>query len=263
MKIHLIVIAHSLPQDTEALLNVEPVGEHTFKWHLFLHSPYPDVIKVCERAAKRKNVTYYPYGTNRGLAKSWNEGILAGYGDGADVVIVINDDMLPAPGDIEKVAEAAMKVRETDPLVAVVDALMYDKREDKSMSAKFGFFAINPVAIETIGMFDEQFFPIYWEDVDYGYRMHISGLRKHTVEDTGIVHKGSANIYANENLLKQNELTITANRSYYKIKWGGDKGRERYTQPFDDLRFSTRIAPCDRERPYWGYERTDQKIVRF
>jgi GT2 family glycosyltransferase len=264
MKIHIVVIAYGLPEDTEKLLACKPVSKkNKFHWHLFLHSQIKEVVAVCEEAAKRKDVTYYPYGENRGLAKSWNEGILAGYAAGADVVIVCNDDMLPGEGDIEAVAAAAMEQRGEGNLTYMVTGRMFDKGLDEYRPSGHGFFAIQPLALETIGMYDEQFFPIYFEDMDYDYRARISGLSKFHVDDTDLVHQGSANINIIPDLMEQHHQTFTANKAYYIKKWGGEPGKERFTQPFNDLRFSTRIAISDCGHPYWGFEREDQEIVKI
>lgn len=264
MDIHIVTIAYGLPDDLENLLEYKPKSKkNKFHWHLFLHSQIADVVEVCEEAAKRKDVTYYPYGINRGLAKSWNEGILAGYDAGADVVIVINDDLMPGDGDIERIAEVAMEQRGKGNFTYMVMGRMFDKLEDKYTESSFGCFAIQPIALETIGMFDEQFVPIYYEDLDYFYRAHISGLKQYLVADTDMVHKGSATIYSVAKLKEQHDKTLLANQTYYVKKWGGEPGHEKFLKPFNDLRFSTRIAPCDRERPYWGYEREDLEIVKI
>ena len=264
MNIHIVLIAYGLPEETKRLLACKPASKkNKFHWHLFLHSKIDAVVSVCEAAAKRRNVTYYPYGENRGLAKSWNEGILAGYAAGADMVIVSNDDILPSDGDLEALATAAIERCAIGDLVYVVDGTCFDVQKDKITTSEFGCFAITPLALETIGMFDEQFFPIYWEDVDYGYRARISGLKIFTVADTYIVHTGSATIERVASLMDQHHFTFVANQNYYKRKWGGTQGKETYKKPFNDLRFSTRIAPCDRDRPYWGYERHDQALVEL
>ena len=266
MKIHIVVIAYSLPDDLDNLLDCRPAvatgdaKKNSFHWHLFLHSQRRDVVAVCEAAAKRKNVTYYPYGENRGLAKSWNEGILAGYAAGADVVMVCNDDMLPGEGDIETVARVAMDERGDGNLIAMVKGVMLDD-DGVHITTGYGFFAIQPLALETIGMFDEQFVPIYYEDFDYSYRFHISGFDRAIASETNFVHRGSSTIKSLPELAKQNTKTMEGSRAYYVRKWGGEPGRERFKQPFNDIRFSTRIAPCDRQRPYWGYERDDLGIV--
>lgn len=264
MKIHIVLIAYALADELRALLDIKPDNKkNKFHWHLFLHSQIDDVVKVCEEAAERKDVTYYPIGVNRGLSKSWNEGILAGYDAGADVVMVINDDLMPGDGDIEKLAEVAMEQRGKGNLTYMVMGRMFDELESQYTASSFGCFAIQPIALETVGMFDEQFVPIYFEDLDYHYRAHISGLHQYLVEDTDLVHKGSSTIYSSPELKKQNDKTLQANEEYYVKKWGGKPDHERFLKPFDDLRFSTRIAPCDRERPYWGYEREDLYIVEL
>ena len=43
---------------------------------MILHSRMPEKIQELEALATRPDVVYRDYGVNRGLAKSWNEGIL-------------------------------------------------------------------------------------------------------------------------------------------------------------------------------------------
>ena len=259
MKIHIVTIAYGLADDTKALYGAAVSERHEVQWHLFLHSQFEDVGRVCKSLARKKNVTLYDYGTNRGVAKSWNEGILAAYEAGADVVILSNDDIMPAPGDLDKLAEAAMAQRNK----YIVKAAGYNKRSDIRGDVAMGFTAINPKAIEVIGMFDEQFFPMYYEDIDWRRRGQMAGLHEGLCAETNVVHKGSTNIHTVPGLMEQNRITFAANNAYYIRKWGGEIGKERFRQPFDDIRFGLRIAPCDRGRPYWGYERTDHDIVKF
>jgi len=268
MNIHIITVAYGLPEGTEHLLATRPVGKkHTFHWHLFLHSQIEAVVAVCDSAAKRKDVSYYPYGENRGLARSWNEGILEAREAEADVIMIANDDVLPGKGDIDAMAEAAVEwqfePQKAEGFAYMVTGRMYDLRNEEFSTSDFGMFALNPIALDTIGMFDEQFFPIYFEDKDYAYRAHISGLHAINVESTEIIHQGSGNINALPDLMEQNHKTFEANKAYYVKKWGGEPGQERFKQPFDDLRFCTRIAPCDRGAPYWGFERDDYDLVRM
>lgn len=264
MNIHIITVAYGLPESTEKLLAVKPASKkNTFHWHLFLHSRIDAVVAVCEEAVKRKDVTGYLYGENRGLAKSWNEGILAARNATPDVIFIANDDALPGKGDIEAMAEAAVEQEKAESFAYMVTGRMYDQKNEQWATSDFGLFALNPIALDTIGMFDEQFFPIYFEDKDYAYRAHISGLHAFNVANTEIVHQGSGNIHANPDLMEQNHRTFEANKAYYIKKWGGEPGKERFKQPFSDLRFCTRIAPCDRGAPYWGFERDDYGLVRI
>ncbi len=91
----------------------------------------------------------------------------------------------------------------------------------------------------------------------------LSKKNKFHVDDTDLVHQGSANINIIPDLMEQHHQTFTSNKAYYIRKWGGEPGKERFTQPFNDLRFSTRIAISDCGHPYWGFEREDREIVKI
>ena len=71
------------------------------------HSQLAEKVDELDRLAQRPDVIYWGFGVNRGLAKSWNEGILWGRDQGFDVTIVVNEDVVVAPGDIDRLATAA------------------------------------------------------------------------------------------------------------------------------------------------------------
>jgi hypothetical protein len=129
----------------------------------------------------------------------------------------------------------------------------------------FGFTAINPLALQVIGCFDENYFPIYGEDADYIRRAKLAGLKSGTVRSTKVVHKGSTNIHTVAGLLEQNKATYAATLEYQFAKWGGHYGQEKYEHPFGDSTIGLRIdpAPHIRHAPYPGYNRTDHDIVRM
>jgi GT2 family glycosyltransferase len=262
MNIHLIVVAYGIADELVALFEAATSEKHEVVWHLFLHSQNPQVVEVCETFCQRggRAVCYYPYGVNRGLAKSYNEGILAAFEGGADVVILSNDDIVPGDGDLDRLAEAAFEMK-ADSSIYAVECAGFDRRMNRRCSMGSGFFALLPAAVETIGMYDENFFPMYWEDIDYKRRAALAGLRAGYVEDTKVIHEGSKSIHTVAGLMEQHEKTFHRNRLYYEAKWGGAADDERFTRPFNA--FGLRIAPGTRHHPYGGYDRTDQAIVRM
>lgn len=258
MNIHLVVVAHSLADDLLRLF--EAGNAENVMWHLFLHSSVPAVVQACEQiVAEYPNLYYYGYKTNRGLAKSWNEGLLAGYRDGADVVMIANDDCIPGPGDVQTLAKAALKHRQH----YMVTGAGFDVRSMVHTHSRFALGAINPIALETIGCFDENFFPIYWEDVDWYRRAALAGQTMHVIDGTCIIHMGSRSVHSNPALARQNAETYRRNYEYYLQKWGGETGKERFRVPFNDPQFDLRISPHEREKPYPGYDREDQGIVKL
>jgi GT2 family glycosyltransferase len=259
LRLGLVVIAYNQPRWTERLVDSARAARSEVAVHLFLHSSDQATTATCERLAARPEVHYLPHGENRGVSRSWNDGILNAYADGADVVIVANDDVLPSAGDLDRVAEKAARCRDR----YIVSCAGSHERLGRFLpSHGYSFFAINPVAIETIGCFDENFFPAYCEDQDYARRAGLAGLSEENCADTNVVHGGSSAIFTSQELALQNRITQGHNIAYYARKWGGDAGSERFETPFGDPALGLRIAPEDRAAPYGpGYDRTDRHLV--
>ena len=158
MNIALVTTAYNLPMSTQRLIDSARLTKYDLEIHLFLHSRHDGTVQMCELLAKSSDVVYYPYGTNRGLSKSWNEGILNGYGNGADIVVVVNDDLYFSDGDLDKIAEKAIAYREG---YIISCAGQNDAHGKRIPSQGYSCFAFNPIALETLGMFDENIFPIY------------------------------------------------------------------------------------------------------
>jgi hypothetical protein len=218
----------------------------------------PEKVQELEALATRADVVYRDYGVNRGLAKSWNEGLLWGHEQGFDVVLVVNEDVTFGVGDVDRLAETAVQRRDCP----IVMGRAYHHSERVWSFSEYGCFGVNRIALDTLGCFDENFFPIYCEDSDYRRRLRLAGLTPAICESTRIVHGGSRSL-SQPAVARQNSVTYARNRSYYQRKWGGEGGGERFERPFDDARFTWFIDPRVRETPYPGFNRTDQAIVQL
>lgn len=249
---HCIVIGFGLPDDMRKLFKA--VDAPNIMWRLFLHSDIPEVVETCYNLADTYKVNYYGYGTNRGLSRSWNEGIMDAYGFGADVAIILNDDMLPGPGDVQRVAQAAMD----HPECGIVKCMGTDLRTGQRTPMEFGLTAITKRGWEVIGCFDENIWPIYWEDIDWSRRLNLSGLPVHVVEETTAIHAGSKTSVTVPGLLEKTNAWYDANLAYYRKKWGGAHTEgERFSTPFNDPTLGIKIEPSVRHRPYSQYDRED------
>jgi GT2 family glycosyltransferase len=260
MNISLVAIAYNSPDMLAKLIQTARETSHQINFHLFLHSQHAPTVSMCEGLAAMPDVVYYAYGTNRGLSKSWNEGMLNAWEAGADVVIIANDDIFFSLGDVDKLAEKALRCRDN---YIVTCAGFHLRFKQPIPSHGYSCFAINPVALEKIGCFDENFMPIYCEDQDYAWRAKLAGLQEENCPDTMVHHGGSCTIFADPELLKQNGVTHGRNIEYYRRKWGGGGGQERFAHPFDNPRYDYYIAPERRHAPYGpAYDRSDSEIVR-
>lgn len=143
---------------------------------------------------------------NLGVAASWNA-VIRSYPE-AEAWTLVNADITFTPGDLKLLAPAGAGVW-----------CLY----------QFGAFALTPDTIDRVGWFDENFFPIYYEDNDYRYRCRLA--------DVPVVDLPSATIHVNSSTIHSgywadNQRTFPANAAYYVQKWGGPPGAETHDTPF-------------------------------
>lgn len=254
VKVIVSTFAHSHAVELEQMIDSCASQRHDVAYYLHLHSQYPNVMAACERLAQREDVRYFAHGVNRGLAKSFNDTLLLAHAEGAQLVINSNDDSLWSEGDLDRLIEKALE----NPQVGSISCLgSHAGRAIEEMGHSAAAF--NWIAFDKVGMFDENFFPAYHEDVDYGHRLKLAGLEHLICEGTFVQHKGSGSINMNLELRELIYETFARNEQYYIRKWGGNCGQEAYTHPFN--RFPLYIAPEERHAPYPEYNRTDQEIV--
>jgi len=239
LKISITIVAHSL--DIRPL--VRSVMGDGVMVHCFLHSDNPVVRKWCiELNYEYLHFDFCDVGTNRGLAKSWNEGLRLSQMENADVMMIANDDIEASYADVIQIAYQAHRSAHLDYMVSGIgDDLTTGEHKDML----FALCAITPLAIEKIGYFDEQFAPIYFEDLDYYRRAELLGLTRYMMHGTHIKHIGSGTRKAN--LAPEAEaqfwLDFEANKARYIAKWSGNgyRGSEQYTTPYNDPTKGLRI----------------------
>lgn len=261
MNIGLVVVAYNSGRDLTRLLDSAVVrpGDN-LRIELFLHSADAETVAACETVAARygEDCNFHDLRRNAGLARAWNTGALSCYGDGADVVIVANDDVVFGPGDLRRlVAHAAIH---RDGFIAVCGGY-HEGFQEQVTSHGYSCFALQPIALEVLGCFDENLFPAYFEDCDYGRRAALAGLEQSVCAGTLVAHVGSGTIQRDPELNARNHATFTRNQDYYRRKWGGSNGQEVYDRPFNDPRFSLRIASELRHTPYGPpHDRTNPEV---
>jgi GT2 family glycosyltransferase len=104
--------------------------------------------------------------------------------------------------------------------------------------ADFCCFALNPKeAIEKIGYFDsDNFFPAYYEDNDYLYRVKLSEYEFYLYGGLKVHHEGSKTQFWNgEEQRVVSHDAFRANQQRYIQKWGGLPGSETFVLPFNGV----------------------------
>ena len=98
----------------------------------------------------------------------------------------------------------------------------------------WALFGITEKLHKEIGGFDENFYPAYFEDNDFHYRMKLKGYDITRVETISYGHENSSTLAAfNKDETTAHHNNFRKNRSYYNDKWGGLPTQEKYTTPFN------------------------------
>src|SRR5689334_13212546 len=148
--IRCIVVTYGLPDDLQKLLDA--VHAPNIHWQFFIHGDNAAVDEVIWRFVQRYARSHiHNHRVNRGLSRSWNDGINQSYLGSADVAIILNDDMLPGPGDVQRVADAAM----AHPECGLIKCMGTDMRSGQRTPMEFGLTAITKRGWEVVGCFDE------------------------------------------------------------------------------------------------------------
>lgn len=162
---------------------------------------------------EKKFFIYRPH-QNLGVSGSWN--IIMDYADKvkATHVLMLNDDIYLGKNETE-----ILYMIKHAPDCNFFNSLM-----------NWSAWILSVKAYKTIGAFDENFFPAYFEDNDYCYRMRLCGIdRINTSYLNPLIYRNSQTILKDSSL-NQN---FNNNRQYYASKWGGIPSEETFTTPFN------------------------------
>jgi len=156
---------------------------------------------------------YVRTGSNLGCSASWNVGRSWALRLGVSLVIVSEAVVFRDGGQrIDVIA------RHLEPMDSV--------RADQA----WHLVTLSGLLLAVTGPFDEGFWPIYFEDTDYEYRMKLVG-REIFVDpklSETYTDKGHARSWREGWV----EVDYERQAAYYRAKWGGDPGVETFGFPF-------------------------------
>jgi len=171
---------------------------------------------------------------NKGVAPSWNS-IIKSFPE-CTYWLIANNDTVFLTGDLEKYHNLALE----NPLSVIAAA-------DESFSC----FTISPDIVAMNGLFDENIWPIYSEDVDYYIRMQKNGIKRIAIpSELGQCNNGSWTIRSNATYAAHNNMTQQSNGAYVIGKWGAN---HEYNTPWNlcqtadaaELRTLSALTPYD------------------
>lgn len=188
-------------------------------------------------------------GNKLSLSGMWNMAILMAKARKIRWVVLVNDDVyfedpLKSLISIQEMVEAMVydidyhkfnlpSTYDENKPVAVVSALE-EGRGDDTAGLNGSFFAFDVSIIDTVGYFDENFYPAYYEDNDFQRRLDLAYLQCVVYKGCRFKHQGSSTLHLMSDLERTfaNDLFIK-NGQYYVEKWGGYPGEEKYIYPFN------------------------------
>jgi GT2 family glycosyltransferase len=147
-----------------------------------------------------KNVKVLNLPANLGMSASWNLGIKLF--PHVKYWLFASSDTTWGENSLKEIDEASGP----DKLVLTNDA--------------YGCFSVGENVIETVGLFDEYFYPIYFEDNDFNERV-ARFCHPDTIVSTSIQTAptlGSQTINSDPNLRNRNHETFLKNEEYYNYK---------------------------------------------
>lgn len=228
-------------------------------WYIFLHSGNADIESYVESVVSERSANLFPYRENRGLARSWNDALQHAMEAGCDAALLLNDDLFFYPGSYSEFRSTIAAAREISRNISFVTVNGLETGQSAHSGLvqpqNFACCAIMRETIETIGFFDENFSPAYFEDVDFARRAALAGMMVHVDHRTLVEHERSA---THRSVTVVERATIDAaidrNRAYFVTKWGSEDN-PYFSHPFNDGSVSLKIQLADRRSPYSQYSK--------
>ena len=192
-----------------------------------------------------KDLIYFRFPENKGVAGSWNFGVYyATQKLRSEYFLILNNDIILHSQAIDILLE---EIEEKQTLLVTgtdisgrissskeIEGLLPPVELVKTEAPEFSCFLIKKETIDKVGYFDEQFYPAYFEDNDYHYRIKIAGFKAYKINQALYFHYGSRTIKEEENIRTKANLGYLPNKDYYSRKWGGEPGKEKYKTPFNN-----------------------------
>lgn len=163
---------------------------------------------------QNSNQVVFKSETNLGVAESWNFLAEKSFSEGFLRVLILNDDIVLDRNENE------LHVR-------------LNKYSDHELILQDGTwcsFILPKVVYDLVGPFDSAFFPAYFEDNDYAYRIELNPYTEIQIDSilNPTLYRNSMTIKKDPTLNKNFE----DNEKRYIAKWGGKPSREIFKKPY-------------------------------
>lgn len=188
------------------------------------------IQSLTDKETNFEHIIVKNYEKDHGVAGAWNIGVDRVIDEGIDWLVICSESMRFKPNSAKKIQQA-LDNASSDDMVLPAEG--------------FGWhlIAIRRELFLTVGYFDEVFFPAYFEDNDYHYRV------KMISEQLGKPWYPWAYFTLDAKLLgtaqglrfRRYEMDFGFLKSKYEEKWGGSPV-EVYKHPYNNPEYSLRYA---------------------
>ena len=184
----------------------------------FIYEPYfSECISTIDRSHDQFILAIDNRERNRGVAASWNIGIETMRQRGADWLIILSATM--------RFGEPGM----TDFIKAVFNT----EADILACEPSHGWhlIAIRSSVFDRVGTFDENFYPIYFEDTDFSYRCEVAGdIKWDSVTGIDVTSMGNAHSGRLAGITSNGQRQV----DFILKKWGGTRDHYIYKTPFNE-----------------------------
>lgn len=159
-----------------------------------------------------RNVHIMTNDNNIGVAASWNF-LCKKIFENSDYAIILNDDIYLKKNEIE-----------------ICNIILSNKNAFIRATPDWCVFILSREIFEKVGEFDECFFPAYYEDTSYEYRMRLAGVKMvKTPLLNPFIYKSCGTME------KMPELQDMArkNKELYVKMWGGEPSKEKFKTAYN------------------------------
>jgi len=198
----------------------------------------------CEKLQKQgAEVHWHP--ENRGVSFAMNVGLHTLERGENDFVVILSPSALfnNTVNDLVEAVEAREKQGSNYYYLTVAD----ENWQVPGTKTDLHAFAVTRRMVDEIGIYDENFYPVYFEDTDLCWRMGVMGVQKTIVPEVRRVSQtlcGAAG--SDKRILRHYELNAERMARYYIRKWGAIYGQEVYRTPYNDPNLTVKDWTLDK-----------------
>jgi len=187
---------------------------------MYAHKDFQSHIHIIDNGCNQFDSKHIIKGTsiinplkNIGVAASWNM-LCDTIFQESDYALILNDDIYLGRNQLQ------------------IEALLPKGKKPILIKSTIDWcaFIISKSMYEEIGKFDEVFYPAYYEDNSYEYRMKLKGYKPlNTPILNPFIYKSSQTIEKSPEILE----AAKNNKRIYIEMWGGEPKKEKYIKPYN------------------------------